>query len=118
MGQKTVMKAPGTIIQFNMHLPAKIIKKRGVFVSHCPPLDVCSQGDTEEEAKRNLIEAITAFVISCINRGTLEKVLKDCGFTPINDAAKIQKESQGDDYIDVPIPLIATYQNQQVQCHA
>ena len=116
MGQKAAMKTPGTI-QLNMHLPAKIIKKRDIFISHCPTLDVCSQGNTEEEAKHNLIEAITAFVISCFNRGTLEEVLKDCGFSPINDAAKKQVKSRGVDYIDVPIPLIAAHQNQQAQCH-
>jgi len=117
VGQKAAMTIPGTIIQFNMHLPAIITKKKKCYVSHCPALDVASQGDTEEEAKNNLVEAITAFVISCITRGTLEEVLKDCGFSPIYDAAREQKESQGIDYIDVPIPLIAAIQN-QTQCRA
>ncbi len=110
MGQKTVLKTPG-IIQLNMHLPAKIKKKRNIFVSQCPTLDICSQGDTEEEAKQNLIEAITAFVISCFNRGTLEDVLKDCGF-------KKRMKSHGVDSIDVLIPLIAEHQKQQAQCRA
>ncbi len=94
-----------------MHLPAKITKKRNIFVSHCPTLDICSQGDTEEVAKQNLIEAITAFVISCFNRGTLEDVLKDCGF-------KKRMKSHGVDSIDVLIPLIAEHQKQQAQCRA
>ena len=51
------------------------------YVSCCPSLDVCSQGDTEQEATENLDEAIYLFLSSCYDRGTLNKVLKDCGFT-------------------------------------
>lgn len=31
------------------------------FVSHCPQLDVASQGDTVEEARANLVEAVELF---------------------------------------------------------
>lgn len=31
------------------------------YVSFCPELDIASQGDTIEEAKRNLVEAIELF---------------------------------------------------------
>jgi len=54
-----------------------------VYISSCPILDVVSQGETEEEAKNNLVEAVTAFAISCFERGTLEKVLEQCGFKPV-----------------------------------
>ena len=47
-------------------------------VSVCPPLDVFSQGETEEAALANLAEALQLFIESCIERGTLEEVLKDC----------------------------------------
>lgn len=32
------------------------------YVSLCPELDIASQGDTVEEARRNLIEAVTLFL--------------------------------------------------------
>ena len=39
-----------------------IIEREGPgFVSLCPELDIASQGDTVEEARRNLIEAIELF---------------------------------------------------------
>lgn len=56
-----------------------IIKKSEVgFTSHCPFLDVWSQGDTEKEAEKNICEAVYLFLDVCIEKGTLEKVLKDC----------------------------------------
>ena len=54
----------------------------GLYVSHCDPLDVCSQGDTEEEAVENLIEAVQIFLSTCYEMGTLNEVLKECGLTP------------------------------------
>lgn len=105
-------------VQFNMHLPVEIVKKRNIYVSFCPILDVASQGETEDEARLNLIEAITAFAISCLRRGTLEKVLSDCGFSPAENYHGNIDHKRDFDYIDVPIPLIASYQKQQRECHA
>ncbi|MBF0103493.1 MAG: hypothetical protein HQK77_21540 [Desulfobacterales bacterium] len=62
-------------------LPIKIKKRKKWFVSSCPILDVCSQGETEDHAKKNLIEALSLFLTSCYERNTLEAVLKECGFT-------------------------------------
>ncbi len=43
-------------------LTAIIHRENGGFVSHCPELDVASQGDTVEEARANLVEALTLFL--------------------------------------------------------
>jgi len=42
MGQKAEMQSAGINIQFSMHLPVKVMKKRGLYVSSCPILDVVS----------------------------------------------------------------------------
>ncbi len=42
-------------------LTAIIERESDGYVSLCPELDIASQGDTVEEAKRNLIEAIELF---------------------------------------------------------
>ena len=99
MGQKLVS------VSFNMHLPAVILKKEHCFVSHCPALDVASQGNTEEEAKHNLIEAISLFISTCYEMGTLDTVLKECGFVPYvpHDESKIVDDFE---YIDVPLPFM------------
>jgi len=59
----------------------------GYFVE-CPVLDVCSQGDNKKDAEKNIREAIGLFLISCFEKGTLNQVLKDCGFQPLKKAPK------------------------------
>lgn len=75
-------------VLFTVKLPVQIKKKRNVFVSSCPILDVYSQGESEKRARENIIEAVRLFLTSCYERGTLDQVLKECGFTPVHDGAK------------------------------
>ena len=63
-------------------------------------LDVHSQGYTEEEARRNLAEAIKLFVVSCFERGTLDEALKECGFRALKAPPKPARETE---FITVPI---------------
>lgn len=97
-------------------LPANIHQKDGYFVSYCPALDVFSQGATEKEAKNNLVEALTVFLESCIDRGTLDTVLKECGFRP--DIPGDKTVYPPDEYIDVPLPFVAADALGKFQCHA
>jgi len=43
------------------HLTAIIEREEGGYVSLCPELDIASQGDTIEEARNNLREALELF---------------------------------------------------------
>jgi predicted RNase H-like HicB family nuclease len=45
----------------NLEFTAVIEKEENMYVSLCPELDIASQGETPEEAKSNLIEAIELF---------------------------------------------------------
>jgi len=51
-----------------------------VYVALCPELNVSSFGDTIDEAKTSLKEAVEAFVEECEVMGTLEEVLEEAGF--------------------------------------
>lgn len=44
-----------------IELTAVIEKEDNVYISLCPELDIASQGETPEEAKSNLIEALELF---------------------------------------------------------
>jgi predicted RNase H-like HicB family nuclease len=44
-----------------LHLTAVIHKEDDIFVSLCPELDIASQGDSIEQAKANLKEAVELF---------------------------------------------------------
>ena len=95
------------IAEFTLKLPVKIKRKAKVYISNCPVLDLYSQGMTEEEAKKNMIEAIRLFIVSCFEKGTLDAVLKECGFKPIK---KIMHTPKYHKFVTVPIPFnIATH---------
>jgi predicted RNase H-like HicB family nuclease len=73
-------------IKMEWQLPATIKKKGKWYVSSCPLLDVYSQGRTREEARRNIVDALASFLMSCYERGTLDAVLRDAGLVAVAQA--------------------------------
>jgi predicted RNase H-like HicB family nuclease len=104
-------------VTFSARLPFKLIKRKKWVVASCPILDVHSQGDTKEKAKKNLVEALSLFFLSCFERGTLDSVLKKCGFSPKKSYLTKQAMPSTKDYIDVPIPFLVRQSN-HTRCHA
>ncbi len=105
------------MVTVNLKVPFVIHKKKKWFVASCPVLDVHSQGETEEQAKKNLGEALYLFFVSCFERGTLDEVLKKCGFKVQHEIRKktlslMRKES----FINVPIPFYIP--GHLHECHA
>ncbi|HXG92926.1 MAG TPA: type II toxin-antitoxin system HicB family antitoxin [Blastocatellia bacterium] len=45
-----------------MQLTALIQREDDAYVALCPELDIASQGDTVEEARENLVEAVELFL--------------------------------------------------------
>ncbi len=84
-------------------LPVKIIKRKKYVIASCPVFDVHSQGKDKEEALHNLQEALYLFFISCIERGTLDEVLRESGFKPARRKSRSKKVGE---MITVPIPMI------------
>jgi predicted RNase H-like HicB family nuclease len=72
-------------IILNIQLSFELVKKEKWYVASCPALDVFSQGETEIQAEKNLRETLCLFLTSCIERGTLDTVLKECGFKSVSD---------------------------------
>lgn len=91
------------MITLTFKLPMTIEKKEKWHVSSCPVRDVFSQDETKQKAEYNLKEALCLFLTSCIERGTLETVLKDCGFKPVSDI----KESTQEKYISIPLHMLS-----------
>lgn len=54
-------------------------EKRGGYVIFCPELGVYSQGETIEEAKANLTEAVELYLESAKELGILGEVLEEVG---------------------------------------
>jgi predicted RNase H-like HicB family nuclease len=111
-------KAKNFSAQFTVRLPAIIKKKNKWYASYCPVLDVASQGVSEEEAKKNLSEAVSLFLITCFEMGTLDTVMKECGFIPCHPQEETpSKELEDSEYINVPLPFIID-KTKSARCHA
>jgi hypothetical protein len=104
-------------VTLQFKLPAKVAKRRHLFLASCPVLDVHSQGETEKEARENLVEALTVFFISCFERETLDAVLKECGFKPHRAYKRKTTSPTPQTYINVLIPFFVT-QRSHHECHA
>jgi predicted RNase H-like HicB family nuclease len=68
------------MVQAQFQLFGIMKKENGWYIAHCPPLDITTQGRTETEAKKNLVEASELFVVSCFERGTFEQALRELGW--------------------------------------
>ncbi|MFH1702680.1 MAG: type II toxin-antitoxin system HicB family antitoxin [Nitrospirota bacterium] len=75
----------------NISVRIEIFKEEDVYVVLSPELNVSSFGETIEDAKRSIKEAIEAFIEECERMGTLEDVLEESGFSRINDSWRSRK---------------------------
>jgi predicted RNase H-like HicB family nuclease len=57
-----------------------IWKEGPQYVAHAMPLDVASAGDTAEQARAALDEAVRLFLATAQEMGTLEQVLEECSY--------------------------------------
>lgn len=89
-------------IQFHVTVPVAVSREDDLFVSCCPPLDIYSQGGTEEEAMSNLAEAVHLFFETSMEMGTLQQILVESGFRP----TKKRQAPQDEKTIDVPLSLL------------
>ena len=69
----------------------EIFKEGDAYVALSPELNVSSFGETIDEAKKSLKEAVGAFIEECEAMGTLEEVLEESGFSRINNSWESRK---------------------------
>ncbi len=101
-------------VRFNVELQIAVKKKANVYVSYCPVLDIYSQGTTLKEAERNISEAIKLFIDTCFEMGTLDAVLKACGFKATSKPSKISKPKA---HKSVTVPLFFKVKGPTTSCH-
>jgi predicted RNase H-like HicB family nuclease len=104
-------------VQMNINLPFRVTRDNGWFLASCDVLDVHTQGKSFDSAKRNLVEALTLFLVSCYERGTLDAVLKECGFKALRKIPPKKRTAPPAEYINVPLPFVIS-QAKQSACHA
>ena len=102
-----------TRIHFRLSVPIEVFREEDVYVAGCESLQVYSQGATWDEARKNVEEALALFVTSCLERGTLERVLLDSGFAPEIQSDVVDVDDEPGEMIHVPLHLVA-----HAQAHA
>ncbi len=75
----------------NISVRIEIFKDGNVYSALSPELNVSSFGETIEDARNSLKEAIEAFVEECKNMGTLDDVLEESGFRKIDESWELRK---------------------------
>jgi predicted RNase H-like HicB family nuclease len=91
---------------FTIKVPIEIVKRNNIYVVCCPILDVHSQGRNKSQAIENIKDAVNLFLVSCFERGVLDKALKECGFAPQNKPVHEISPSSRITTINVPLYLI------------
>jgi predicted RNase H-like HicB family nuclease len=63
-------------ISFTVH----VFREGDAFVAHVPELDLSTCGDTAEDARRNVRDAVRGFLETAEELGTLADVLEEAGY--------------------------------------
>ena len=62
-----------------------IFKEGDTYVAHVPALDLSSCGATDEEARRNIRDAVRGFLGASADTGTLDEILREAGYQQDGD---------------------------------
>ena len=57
-----------------------IFKEGDTFVAYVPALDISSCGATDEDARRNIRDAVRGFLAASADLGTLDDILEEAGY--------------------------------------
>ena len=59
---------------------AHLFKEGETYVAYVPALDLSSCGATDEEARKNIRDAVRGFLASSTALGTLDEILQEAGY--------------------------------------
>jgi predicted RNase H-like HicB family nuclease len=98
------------------------------FVSYCPTLNVYSHGKTAQDAIAHLEQTVTLYLETCLERETLDKVMRAAGFDPSAVTAGVSVDDMKAEFVAVleqkfdrafdmavPFPLLAQSRNMPTQ---
>lgn len=72
------------INELGAEVPVTILKEGSIFIAYSPALDLTTQGDSMQDAKRMFAEAAALFIEECVRMNTLDDVLKELGWENVH----------------------------------
>jgi len=89
--------------RMKLKLTEELWKEGNMYVSFCPELDIASCGETVDQAKKNLKEAILINLEEAQKLGTLDNLLEEAGFDEAQEVLTLRKELVGFTPIEVAL---------------
>jgi len=83
----------------------QIWKEGNMYTSYCPELDVASCGQTVDEARKNLREALEIFIEEISKLGTLEELLEEAGYDLSSKDEVLIKRKELIEFETIEVPL-------------
>lgn len=83
-------------ISFNLSVGTRFDEAASVYVGWCPALNVRSQGETEQEARVALEDALFLFLKHSYSRNILDDTLNANGFHPDEGPGSTRGDGDGD----------------------
>ncbi len=71
--------------RINIEYTIQIWKERNQFIAHAMPLDVMSSGQTPEDARKALDEAVHLFLETAADMETLDEILHEAGYEFVSE---------------------------------
>ncbi len=93
-------------MEFQFRLPVQIWQENGHFVAFCPVLQVTSYGCSKKDAQRNVKEAVELFLEVCVEDGTLNEVLRECGMK--RRVSEVSLDARQESLIQGSVPMLAS----------
>ena len=84
------VKAGPKVAITDVHLTGRLRHYKRWVVAECPELEVITQGDDDADARRMLLEALQITLEECARMGTLDQVLSECGFLPVQSGQHLK----------------------------
>jgi len=99
-------------IQITLSFGAEIAQdpETGLFCSHAPNLKLYSQGQTEEDARLGLMDAVQLYLFEHLRRGSLDSEMRRLGFSPVRGPVSLESNdflavAQPRETLQVPLLL-------------
>lgn len=83
----------------------QIWKESNMYASYCPELDVASCGQTVDEARKNLKEALEIFVEETSKLGTLDELLEEAGYDLSSQDQILVRRKELIEFETIELPL-------------
>lgn len=85
----------GEMITLQVRLRAFVRKEtKARWIAVCPSVAVASQGNSVDDAKRSLRDAVELWFESCIERGVLDQAMREVNFRPLANGEELPPDQE------------------------